>query len=325
MSLEALINVLFISLVQGSVLALVTFAIVLIFRTSATTNFAQGMVSTFAAFFSTFLFYSAFGLGDKALNGPIAGSDNITLTLFSILSIVCAMALGFLMGFIIDVVIFRNSKFANIASKQMITLGIVLILSALIPLIFGTTFEWYPPKVVYLPQDYNWNLVLGDNFTLRIDPSYMISIILCAVILIVLFAVLKLTKWGLGVRSTAANEKVAGLLGVNTRAISSMTWAIAAGIGSIGAILYAPFVNTVGQGLMATMQIDGFLSAIIGSFGSFVGPVVVSYLLPAFKSVIRLLLGQSSMWADTVLYVVVLTVVLIRPNGFFGKKVQKKV
>ena len=322
-TLDLVLNVVFIALVQGSILALVSFAITIIFRTSNTTNFAQGMISTFSAFFFTFVFFNLFVKFDPA-SFEIGNSNYGMQSLYAIISLVMSMIIAFCIGLFLDSVIFRFSKFSHPANKQMITLGVVLLISGLIPVIFGNVFDWTPPKLIVFEQSYNWDINFAD-VSVKVLPHNMVTILICAAILLALFITLKVSKWGLGVRSTAANEKVAGLMGINTRFITSVSWAIAAMIGGIGAILYSPLVQSVNQGLMVMMQVDGFLAGIAGGFSTFGGPVFAGYLIPMIRGIFTIIPQIPSIWADVLLYCTVLIVVLIKPSGVFGKKTQKKV
>jgi len=103
----------------------------------------------------------------------------------------------------------------------------------------------------------------------------IITIIVSFVVITTLFILLKYTKWGLGVRATASNERVASMMGVNTKFITAMSWAIAAAIGSLAASLYAPMVQTLTVGFMVFMQVNGFLAT---------DPVQVIPLLMAQKN-----------------------------------------
>jgi branched-chain amino acid transport system permease protein len=137
-----------------------------------------------------------------------------------------------------------------------------------------------------------------------------------------LFILLKYTKWGLGVRATASNERVASMMGVNTKFITAMSWAIAAAIGSLAASLYAPMVQTLSVGFMVFMQVNGFLAAVLGGFSTFFGPIAGAVLIPLITT---FLYDAFDLWNVAIAYLLILFVVLIKPIGLFGKKIAKKV
>lgn len=283
------------SLQLSAIVALSAFAIILIFKTSTTTNFAQGMISVFGAHVTAYLFtmYQV-----PLLPGFIVG---------------VIVAFGF--GILVDTQIIRRSKLATPIGKQMITMGLVLLISGVIPTIFSLN-QLYIPTVI--PGTWVFSL-FGSEFSLTYHSMFSVS--LTTIILTILFLMLKYTKWGLGVRATASNEVVAAMMGVNTRRITAISWSIAGALGATAAILYGATL-TFGQSYMSAIQVNGFLAAIVGGFGTFYGPVVGAVLIIVLGN----LVGYSaSLWQNVIIFGIVLAIALFKPNGLFGKKVIKKV
>ncbi|HAV19606.1 MAG TPA: branched-chain amino acid ABC transporter permease [Firmicutes bacterium] len=283
------------SLLLASVLALSSFAIVFIFRTSTTTNFAQGLLSVFGAFVTAYLL-------------DLRGAHILV-------ALLAGMATSFIIGLLIDVVIFRRAKRIFPIGKQMITMGILMMLLNLIPVIFGT-------------GTYSISTLLPGNTTFTmfgyeyvITNHALLSTIITTVILTVIFIALKYTKWGLGVRATASNETVAAMMGVNTRFITAATWSLAGGLGALAAVLYGSTVN-FSSGIMTQVQINAFLANVFGGFGTFYGPVVGAFIINIGGNLIGYL---WSAWREVLVYAFVLVFILIKPYGMFGKKVVKKV
>lgn len=295
MSIETLIQILIDSLQYISVLSLVTMGIVLIFKTSFTTNFAQGSISTFGAFTTTIL------------------ATNLNIPL--VISILIGVASGFVIGVLIDILLFRRAKYVTFVGKQIITMGLVFVITGLIPIIFG---------VIPIPAKRFANGT--DSFTLfnstfSITNHAKVSIIITLLILGLLFVALRFTKWGLGVRATAANETVAGMMGINTRMISALSWGIAGGLGAIAAIMYAPLTQ-INPSLMISDQVNGFLASILGGFGTFFGPIVGVIIIELASSLFTYI---NSIWANVFVYLLILIIILIKPMGLFGKRIAKKV
>lgn len=116
------------SLLNVCVTALAAFAVTLIFKTSTTTNFAQGSIATLGCYVTAQLFID-YGLP-------------IWIALFP------GMIVGILAGLFVDIVIFRRGKNVNAVGKQIITMGLVSIIFGAIPLIFGNP-ESVPFKPFY--------------------------------------------------------------------------------------------------------------------------------------------------------------------------------
>lgn len=297
-------NIIIKNLVPICTLLLATTGIVIIFKTSFTTNFAQGSMATFGAYVSAVLisdFIKKFGLD--------------AMTSF-ILALLAGMITSFIIGLIIDVVIIRNARYVTSVGKQMITMGLVLVLSGMVPMVFGVI----PISIPRFSTKYQTFELLGSMITI---PEHTIfSFVVTVALLSTLFIALKYTKWGLGVRATASNETIAGMMGVNTHLITAMSWAIAGALGAAAAVIFAPTQGSITGGLMIPMQVNGFLASILGGFSSFGGPIVGVLLINFLTAMITFF---NSQWVSVIVYSIIFLLVLLKPIGLFGKKVSKKV
>ncbi len=296
MSIQSIIQTILSNLHLAGILALATTGIMLVFKTSYTTNFAQGSMAAVGVFTSASLITK--------------------LGMHPLLSVVAAIAVSFLLGLFIDTMIIRKARHVNVIGKQMITMGLVIIITALIPIVFGN-----------IPLEYSRFIEGNTNFTLfgmdlYITNNGLLILGVSIVVVVGIFLVLNLTKWGLGVRATASNEQVAALMGINTRIITAMSWSIAGGCGAVAAILMASQSGDVSVAMMTQTQVNGFLASILGGFSTFYGPIVGAVMLPIAKAIIAIF---ESLWSSVILYSLVLLVVLIKPVGLFGKRIAKKV
>ena len=157
---------------------------------------------------------------------------------------------------------------------------------------------------------------------LNIPIHKTVAILVALAVLIGIFVALKYTKWGLGVRATAANETVASMLGVNTHLITALSWGLAGALGALAAAFYAPFSGNLNPNMMSGIQVNGFLALILGGATTFYGPVVAAILIPLLNNYLAV---PFTKWSSVLVYVIVLLAVLVKPNGLFGKKVIKKV
>lgn len=280
----------------AGILVLATTGIMLVFRTSFTTNFAQGMMAMVGVF-------TAVSLITK-------------LGINKWLAVGAGIALSFLLGLFIDTMIIRKAKKVNVIGKQMITMGLVIIISALIPIIFGSIpYEFGR----FLEGNVDFSIF---NMDLYITRNGLLILGVAAAIVSAIFVGLYCTKWGLGVRATASNELVASMMGINTRVITAMSWSIAGGCGAVAAILFASQTGNVDSTMMTSVQVNGFLASILGGFSSFFGPILGAMIIPISLALIAII---DSLWSGVILYSLVLLVVLIKPRGLLGKKTAKKV
>lgn len=298
---------------ESAVLMLVTLAVVLIFKTSTTTNFAQGTISTMAAFFM-----AAF------TNGKVA--DGTSVLSYGVLPLIISILVGIVSAFttslLIDKLLLRKARFKNPAGTQMITMGVVLLLTGLVSVVLSERGQYYAIPIIKGSQ---------KIFGLNITNHAILLILLAAFIIAVIFILLQKTKWGLGVRATAANEIMADAMGVNTHSITAITWGLAGALGAVAAIFYAPIAikeNAINIAtLMIIMQVDALLALVVGGITNFYGPVVVAFFIPVTRAIIAVALSPLKLtaWANAFLYIIILLVILLFPNGVFGKKRVKKV
>ncbi len=283
---------------------LATLAITLIFKTSYTTNFAQGVISAFGAYVSMQLFYS--------MGWPIY------------VGMIFAAITGFGMGIFIDVVIIRNGRNVTPVGKQIITMGIISILIGVIPFIFDVANMESLVLVPLVPL--TEMVTLFGNVTIQLNTLICMGI--AAVIVAVVFILLNKSKWGLGVRATASNEQVASMMGVNTRVITAISWAVAGTIGAVAATMYSGMAILSSSLFVTTIQINAFLAGILGGFATFRGPILGAILIPLISAMVgfvAIYVPELSLWREVIVYVVLLLLVLWKPQGLFGPRAVKKV
>jgi len=287
------IQILLRSLESGSVYALAALGIIIIYRTSNITNFSQGVVGMFNTYVVTFIFMrTGVPLWMAILGGVLS-------------------AIGF--GLLIDLLVIRHTKKVSPVAKQIITLGLIMVVLGVTPLFFGVD----PLNLPRLIQSGNMT-IFGAN----ISYNGLFNIIFGLVVMLILFFVLQKTKVGLAVRTTASNEYTARLMGVPTKTVTMGAWAVAGVLGVLAGVMIAP-TTTVTLNLMDVVQINALIACVLGGFQTFYGPVLGAYIIGVSRNL--LLVYYSSEWGGQVLYILILLLLVVRPYGLIGKKVVKKV
>ena len=176
------------SLLSICVTALSAFSVTIIFRTSTTANFAQGSVAAFGCYVVA-----------KCLNQwgiPVY------------LGVLPGMLVGVLIGLFIDLMVFRKGRYVGELGKQIITMGFVSLFYGGIPLIFGNP-EFIPFESFYntTKAGVDSNLVVkAFGGEIVFTKHALICTAITAVVLAVLFLLLKYSKWGLGVPPPPASS-----------------------------------------------------------------------------------------------------------------------
>ena len=301
-----IINTFLSSLIPMCVTAIVTMAITLIFRTSFTTNFSQGVISAFGAYVASW--------GITKLGLPV------------LVALPLSMITAMLVAILVDVGLFRRGRYVNALGKQIITMGLISIITGLIPVIFGTIDQYMINSLVKgtLAID-----VAGD-VDVSVTYNALVCVAITAVIIPLIFIMLRYSKWGLSVRATASNEYVAGMMGINTHVVTAISWGLAGALGALAAYMRASEVKVVTGYFMTEFQVSAFLAGILGGFGTFHGPVICALLIPLAENLVFALfniLGMSEFtnWSKVIVYAISLVIIFIKPQGIFGKKIARKV
>ena len=292
------------SVIQMCVTALVTLAITLIFKTSFTTNFAQGVISAFGAYMvANFMMEAGLPIW-AALLGGMLGS--------------------MLIAVIVDVGIFRNGRYVNALGKQIITMGLISIIVAIQPMVFGIS---QPTITPFVDGRFSFDFSDGNvTFPRNVLVCAIITIVVCTVI----FVLLRFSKWGLSVRATASNEYVAGMMGINTHVVTAVSWGIAGALGALAATINASSGSTIHIYFMTNYQVLAFLAGILGGFATFHGPVIAALMIPLASNLVQYFVNVIGMpeltgWSKVIVYTIALIIIYFKPQGIFGKKIAKKV
>lgn len=291
--MSTFLQLLFSSLESGSVYALASLGIIIIFRTSRMTNFAQGSLGMFNAFIATYFLILT--------NCP------------SWLAAIVGMLTAFIFGVAVDLVIMRQAKKVSPVSKQIITFGLIMLFLGVAPMIFGTSPLSFPRFIK------TGAIQIGEA---SVTYNAVLNITVGLFLMLGLFFFLQKTKWGLAVRVTASNEETAQLMGVPTRTVTMGAWAVAAALGTLSALMLAPAI-TVNVSMMDNVQINALIACVLGGFQTFYGPVIGAYTIGLSKNLLNYYV--SSTWGEAIMYTLILMFIVFRPNGIIGKKIIKKV
>lgn len=284
-------QVLIAGLETGSLYALSAMGLILVFRTSQLLNFAHRD----SAMFCTFIALAIFN---------VTGSYP--------LAFIGAVVFGMVLGLIIELIT-RVAGKINPTSKMIVTLGLAMVIGGLASSIFGLDTHFFRKAI------------MRDNFNIAgviVQPNSLFIMLLSVVIMAILLYIIGRTKIGVAIRATAQNELTAKLMGVPVDKIYSFTWITAVALAAITGILVAPVTN-ISIGMMGEVHMKAFTAAVLGGFGSFVGPVVGGLLVGVLDNMVGLYISLT--WKTVIVYAFLILILIIRPAGLFGSVRRKKV
>jgi branched-chain amino acid transport system permease protein len=299
--MEKMIEIVFNGISTGAIYALIALGFVLIFKSTGILNFAQGQLCMFGAFMC---YYFA-----------------TVLRIPYVLSLLMAMALGAILGALVDILIFKRLVGEPLFSTIIVTVGLASILTCMAGLIWG--HDVYSIQSPFMDS----TVTLGKMVFSQVG-LYTIGVSLVLFALFMLF--FNRSLLGVAMRGTAEDSKTAGLMGVNVRKIYMIAWAI----GSLVAVLAGIFLaeRSFVQTSMSYTGIKAMSAAILGGMESIGGAIIGGLLVGLAESFAATYLSGMHVGGfhfgdikDVAAFAIMIIVLMIRPQGIFGKKEVKRV
>jgi len=293
--MQALIQQIISGIASGGVFASLALALVLIYNAMGLVNFAQGEMAMFATFI-------AFTLIDRGLNYWIA----LPVTL----------VLAFAGGILIQRLVIRPVERAPVLTLVIITLGMATLVNGLAGFIWG-----------YVPRSFPSPFSVGTVNLLGAFVSYqdMGVIGVSAVVLLLIYLLLQRTTIGLTMRAAAHHAEASRLLGVRVSWMLALGWGLAAAVGAVSGIMVAP-VLFLEPNMMQAIIIYAFAAAVLGGIesplGAVVGGLLVGVTVNLAGAYIPFVGGDLEL---AVALAIIIGVLLVRPNGIFGRPSVRRV
>jgi branched-chain amino acid transport system permease protein len=136
-----------------------------------------------------------------------------------------------------------------------------------------------------------------------------------------LYLMFKYSRVGIAMQATSQNQLAAYYMGIPVKRLNSMVWALAAVVATVAGLLLAPI--TFVHANMGFIGLKAFPAAVVGGFGSLPGAIVGGILIGVVESLSGFWLPEG--FKDVAAYVVVLLMLVFKPNGLFGDNLRKKV
>lgn len=276
----------------GCIYGLIALGFVLIYKATEMVNFAQGDI--------------------MMLGGFVAFSFITTLGMNYWVGALCAVAVTAAFGYLLDVVVLRRVIGQPQFAVVMLTLGLGFMFRAAAGIGWGydsVAFDTpFTNKVTHIG-----GMVLGqDNLSIIVG-----TVLLCGV----LYLFFSKTRLGIAMQAASQNQLAAYYMGIPVRTVFSLIWAISAGVAAVAGILLSPVsMIDVNMGFLA---IKAFAAAVLGGFGSIPGALVGGVVLGVVEQLAGYYLPPGTQ--DVTSNVVLLGVLILRPQGLFGQTIRKRV
>src|SRR3989442_1718877 len=289
---KLIIDAVITGILTGGVYALMSSGLTLIFGVMNIINIAQGALVILGAYLSFVL------------------QQNFHIDLF--LGLLITMPVMFMLGLLIELAFIRPLKRERTMLSILVTFAVALIIEGVLGLQFGTSFvqlhAWYADA----------SFQIGGFYLAYI---YVFGFVLSVILLGGLYVLLYRTKFGFALRASMQNRTAAELIGIDVERISAITFGIGIALAAAGGMAYGA-TNLFNAG-SAYDLISRLLAIIIfGGMGSLSGALIASLGMLVIEDVTTVIWSPS--WATTVFFILLVIILLLRPQGLLGKVEVRK-
>ncbi len=285
---------------QGCIYGLIALGFVLIYKATETVSFAQGELMMLGAFMA------------------LAAMTMLGFAYW--IAVVSAIAAMALFGMLLERIVIRPILGQPAFSIVMLTIGIGYVARGLITMIPGIGTETHTLPVPY--KDMIWNVggsAAGGGLVLNVEQMAVIGA--TAVLCLLLFTLFRYSKVGIAMQAASQNQLAAYYMGIPVQRLNGLVWGLAAAVAAVAGLLLAPI--TFVHANMGFIGLKAFPAAVVGGFGSLPGAIVGGLIIGVVESLSGFYLPQG--FKDIAAYIVVLVMLMVKPNGLFGEKLRKKV
>ena len=279
----------------GSIYAIIALGYTMVYGIAKMLNFAHGdiiMIGGYVSFCS--MYY---------LNLP-----PIVATLLAVIA--CTV-----LGIVIERLAYAPLRSAPSLAVLITAIGVSYFLQNSALLIWKAAAKTYPPVVAGAVQLFNGQLTI----------SYisLLTIAACIVIMLALTTFVSKSKMGKAMRACSEDKGAAQLMGINVNSTISVTFAIGSALAGVAAIFYGAAYTYIRPTTGAMPGIKAFTAAVFGGIGSIPGAMLGGVLLGVIEQLSKTYI--STLWADAIVFGVLVAVLVVKPTGLLGKRISEKV
>ena len=291
--LQRILPTLLAGISAGGQYALIALGYTMVYGILRLINFAHGDIFTVAGFV---MFYAAMSM-------PIY------------LAIPLTILMTVLLGFTVERLAYKPLRSAPRMSVMISAIGVSYLLQNLMWYVTGGQAQQYP-VIPWISDVVN---VMGTE-TKRVT---IITPVLTLVLVLALVTIIKRTKIGMAMRAASKDFETARLMGIKINAVISMTFVIGSFLAAVGSFLFFSNYSTISPTVGTMPGLKAFVAAVFGGIGSIPGAVVGGFIIGICENIIRAV-GYST-FSDAFTFALLVVVLVFKPTGLFGEKLEEKV
>ena len=289
-------------LTLGGVYALIALGYSLVYGVLQILNFAHGDVYMIGAFLGYFV--------ELALGGPTKSIVPVPIMLFLMFAI--SMIGTGLLGIVIERFAYRPLRGSSRIAPLISALGVSILLQNAAQLIFSANIRSYDTSS-FIPSTLGFSI--GD---VTIDSVRITILILAFALMFALSRWINKTQVGRAMRAIAIDRDAAVMMGIDIDKVIRWTFFVGAALAAAAGVMNGLLLRGVSSGMGFVPGLKGFTAAVIGGIGSIPGAMAGGLLLGVVESLTQGYLSTN--FSDFYTFILLIAVMLLRPNGLFGKK-----
>ena len=256
-----------------------------------------------------------FAHGDIIMAGGYTMYILLTASGHPILALIAAVVFCVILGVTIEKLAYKPLRGAASLAVLITAIGMSYLLQSLAQIIFGSS-----PKILSQLQIVG-SVAIGP---IHIDYTTIITITVTVVVMIALTLFVKMSKTGRAMVAVSEDRDAALLMGINTNAIITMTFAIGSALAAVAGYLMLCKAPGLSNTLGAMPGIKAFTAAVIGGIGSIPGAMLGGILLGVVES-ISYSIPAIAPYTEAVEFSILILILLVKPSGILGKMRKEKV
>jgi branched-chain amino acid transport system permease protein len=295
-----------IGLVAGSVYALIAIGYTMVYGIIELINFAHGDLFMLGSFMALQVL-GWVGAASAATSGSAIGAIALMLL---VAPLFCAT-----LNVLVDRAVYRPVRSAPKLAAIVSAIGVSFVFMNAGLVWLGATDVNFPNLI---PAT---NLLDRDDLRFSYKDLFVIGVTVPTMVALTLFV--RYTTLGKSMRATAQNPTAAQLMGINVDRVIAATFAIGGALAGIASVVYGLYFNTVGYQMGFQNGVYAFTAAVLGGIGNIPGAVLGGVTIGLVRSLGSAYVGE--MWSEALIFVILIVILIFRPNGLLGARTREKV
>lgn len=279
----------------GSIYALIALGYTMVYGIIKLINFAHGdiyMLGAFAAFYATTFFHLNF-----------------------FVALIIAMLLCGVLGVVIERIAYKPLRHATRITALITAMGVSYVLEYTMQYFAGSDVKTFPTDLLE-----NTAFSLGG---VRITMMQIYIFVITIILMVLLTYIVNKTKMGRAMRAVSVDEDAAKLMGINVDTTISFTFFLGSCLAGVAGVLVGVYYNSINPLMGMTPGLKAFIAAVFGGIGNIPGAMIGGLFIGIAETLVTAY--GSSLYKDAIVYVILILVLILKPDGLLGKNVKEKV